>query len=377
MAPLDLLPPVTVSAHPWRWRWLGTRTYWLAQAAGWGGYCVLDSIGVMIAPADQRTSETMEAVAVAVCGVFITHLLRIPLLYHWRRSRSWLALAVRVLPWWLALGTLYALMLSFLMLHFIFRDQLEAGTLLESDGLYEFATLVSFSLFFTGAWMCACFGIIAFQGFRTAQLEHLRLSAAVKEAELRALKAQINPHFLFNTLNTVRALVPRDLVVPRRAVTSLSELLRAALHVEQAELIPLVDEMHVVDNYLDIEQLRHEARLHVERCIDAEALRWEVPPFAIQTLVENAIKHGIATLPAGGVVTLLAAVNDDRLVVTVTNPGSLETKRRPTGLGVHNVRSRLALLFGSEAALDLAESSPGLVTARLTLPRRSIQDSFR
>ena len=165
--------------------------------------------------------------------------------------------------------------------------------------------------------------------------------------------------------------MPRELIAPRQAITSLSELLRATLQFGQCERITLAEELTVVSHYLALEQMRHEGRLQLEQTIEPAALTWVIPPFAVQTLVENAVNHGIAQLTAGGVVTIRASVQAEHLLVEVTNPGRIQPNERSTGLGLRNTRARLALLFGTEATLVLDQKCEQQVRAYLSVPRSS------
>jgi LytS/YehU family sensor histidine kinase len=217
-------------------------------------------------------------------------------------------------------------------------------------------------------WSGFYFGLRYYRQYQTTQLDRLRLDAAVKDAELRALKAQLNPHFLFNSLNILRALIPQNLAQPREALTLLADLLRASLNSGHEETIPLARELETVENYLALERLRFEDRLTVHRTIASPALAWPMPPFVVQTLVENAVKFGIATREAGGAIILVAAVKNGFLHLRVLNPGTIDGASVSTGLGLKNARSRLALLFGPHATLTLAQAAPDLVAAEVRLP---------
>jgi hypothetical protein len=173
-----------------------------------------------------------------------------------------------------------------------------------------------------------------------------------KEARLQALELQLNPHFFFNSLNNVRALIAEDPERAQTAVTQLAGLMRYALKAGQETTVPLRKELEMVRTYLDLEQVRLEDRLRYE--IDAEdsALDHPVPLLLVQTLVENGIKHGVAPRPEGGRLTVTARTEGDALCVWVTNTGRLDPDAE-SGLGLENARERLQLLFGDEATLTL------------------------
>jgi LytS/YehU family sensor histidine kinase len=194
-----------------------------------------------------------------------------------------------------------------------------------------------------------------------------QLEIVAREAQLRALRAQLNPHFLFNSLNSVRSLITEN---PQRAatmVTGLADILRYSLASDRHDTVPLADEMAIVDEYVGLERERLEDRLRVEQAVEPSALQARVPPMLVQTLMENAVKHGIAPLPGGGVVRLTARVTDGRVEIVVTNPGRLQSAAGDAGSGLRNARERLRLLYGELASLTLRDDG-GQTTAAVSLP---------
>jgi hypothetical protein len=192
--------------------------------------------------------------------------------------------------------------------------------------------------------------------FRTAELQRL-----VSEAEFRALQAQINPHFLFNALNTLYGIIPREATGARRTVLNLSEIFRYFLQSERI-FIRLADELEIVKSYLEIERLRLGPRLEIEIDVDKEALSVQIPVLSVQPLVENAIKHGIAPKDGRGLLTVRAKVRDDGVLIAVEDSGSTGTsipprlENRPgAGVGLSNVRRRIQLCFGAHSELVISE----------------------
>lgn len=215
-----------------------------------------------------------------------------------------------------------------------------------------------------------------FDRFNRSELDRVQLTASVKEAELRALKSQVNPHFIFNSLNSLRALIDEDPARARQSVTQLANLLRYSLQSGQLETVPFEEELRVVNDYLALEQVRHEERLRVRLDVAPETLSLPIPPMLLQTLVENAVKYGIATQPEGGEVRIFARRDGGALRLEVTNPGSLPGSARSarvngsTGVGLKNASDRLRLLFGEHATLTLRSASPDLVVAEAVIPLR-------
>ena len=186
---------------------------------------------------------------------------------------------------------------------------------------------------------------------------------------MATLESQLNPHFLFNALNTVRALISEDPAEARRAVTLLSALLRQTLATARAATHALADELELAETYLALERLRFGDRLAVRVEAEPEALGVAVPALLVQTLAENAVKHGVARRRDGGEVAVTATVRGDRLSVRVTNPASVSASpsAEGTGTGLANARERLALLHGDRARLTLRVDADHAV-AQLDMP---------
>lgn len=218
-------------------------------------------------------------------------------------------------------------------------------------------------------WLLVYFVILNQRRLRVAEHRQSELARALQAAELRGLKAQLNPHFLFNSLNSVRALIADDPSRAQSAVTQLARTLRYTLASGQDELVTLEQELEIVNDYLGLESLRLGARLRIERDISPEALRVRIPVMLMQTIVENAIKHGVAELPDGGVLQISAQVRNGSLLLEIANPRPAALAPNPhSGIGLRNATERLRLLFGAHASLDLDLSDPELALARIRLP---------
>jgi two-component system sensor histidine kinase AlgZ len=197
-----------------------------------------------------------------------------------------------------------------------------------------------------------------------------QLAGKLQAAELRLLKSQLNPHFLFNALNGLRSLIAEEPARAREAVTKLARTLRYTLASGDEDLVSLERELEMVEDYLSLESMRLAERLRVERKIEAVARTSRVPAMLLQTLVENAIKHGIAELKEGGTLRIEARVVDDELRLIVTNPRPRDGANSPgKGLGIRNSTERLRLLFGARGSLRLDLSQPGVAVAEARMPR--------
>src|ERR1700730_5685122 len=194
--------------------------------------------------------------------------------------------------------------------------------------------------------------ILEIEESRAAQARVLETSILARDAELKALKAQINPHFLFNSLNSISALTSIDANRAQEMCILLADFLRMTLGLGEKALVPLREELELLQRFLAIEKVRFGEHLHVEVQVEAQAQTCLLPPLPLQPLVENAIIHGIATQPAGGTVRLAAECSGSRLHISVEN--SVDPDAAPSrkgGLGLANVRQRLETRYGKEAAL--------------------------
>lgn len=204
----------------------------------------------------------------------------------------------------------------------------------------------------------------AIEAFRTAERQQLELQVLTRDAELRALRAQVDPHFLYNSLNSISALTGSDPAAARRMCLLLAEFLRTTLRVSMQQRITVAEELALADRFLDIEQVRFGARLQIERSIDESALECQVPPLVLQPLLENAVGHGIAGLLDGGTIRLGVARHGDRLAIAVENPRDPDAiPRARGGVGLENVRKRLVIVFGGAARMDATASPTGFRVA--------------
>jgi two-component system, LytTR family, sensor kinase len=204
-------------------------------------------------------------------------------------------------------------------------------------------------------------------GERVESFQRREMSRLVSQAELRALQSQINPHFLFNALNTLLGTIPREAGEARRMVLNMAEIFRYFLQSEKP-FVPLAEEMQIVRAYLNVEQLRLAGRLRVEIRIDEAALQIPIPVLSIQPLVENAIKHGIAPRAEPGYVRIRGDLREDGLRIAVENSSSgVAAETAGTGVGLQNVKRRLEICYGAGAELRLIPEAEKTI-AELAIP---------
>jgi LytS/YehU family sensor histidine kinase len=212
------------------------------------------------------------------------------------------------------------------------------------------------------------YALLAMDASRRAEHRALELQVHAREAELKALRAQIDPHFLFNSLHSISALTGSDPAAARRMALLLGDFLRDSLRVGRHQRIPLAEELRLLEQFLEIERVRFGDRLRAAWDIQDDSRSCQVPPLLLQPLVENAVTHGIAHLIEGGTVAVRAQRKGGRLYVTIENPCDPDRpKRRGAGVGLENVRRRLDTAFGSDAAAHSAERD-GAFKVDLVMP---------
>ena len=200
----------------------------------------------------------------------------------------------------------------------------------------------------------------------------LELQASLAQARLQALRMQMNPHFLFNTLNSIASLVQEDAQKAEEMIESLSELLRLSLRTTERQEVTIREELQFLDRYLHIEKTRFGDRLQIERAIAPETLNAMVPILILQPLVENAVKHGIETQIAPGLICLEIRRMDEKLVCKVTdngrNPGPSAGGELKEGIGLGNTRSRLKELYGDQSVMKVGFGRGTGFTAEIHIP---------
>lgn len=231
---------------------------------------------------------------------------------------------------------------------------------------------IYYNLLLVAIWMLIYIVYHYVEKNRKDQLDRLKLESTVKELELKTIKSHINPHFIFNSLNSIRALVDENPTRARRAITELSNILRSSMQAEKVETVTLEKELNIVKDYLALENMRFEDRLKVVYDIDDDTLDQPVPPMMLQTLVENAIKHGISKQINGGVVKVISEFRDNYHELTVQNTGQLNGKVNNEGFGLSSTTNRLSLLYGSKAKFDIRQINGSLVEARVLIPLHSV-----
>lgn len=339
--------------------------YWICQIVGWSLY-VLFSIGLMLSftgGSGVISSIVLQLqIIIGLSLLLFSHLFKLFI-----KKRNWKELKVKNLIPRLLFGVTLASFLAQVFIHFLIYFAIPL------EGIYPF-NLMSFFGYTASvsvvmaSWATIYFAYHFIQRNRRNEIEKLELKAALQEAELTILKNQINPHFLFNALNNIRSLILSDPEKARSMVTHISELLRYSIQFNASEKVSLSQELEIVKDYLQLESIQFNNRLSYTFEIDEGSLDIKIPPMAIQLLVENAIKHGISQLSAGGNIQIRANLEQEHLRIEVCNEGQLKGKSKREGVGLKNLLERMKILFGHFAELNIENTEGNTVTATLKIP---------
>jgi hypothetical protein len=349
-----------------------TRAYWACQLAGWTLYSVAQFCAAVFFDKLSWVRAAVEATLLNGIGLILTHQLHAYILRHdWSSFGFW-----RLAPRIAAASALLALPLG-LIAPLTSTASLQSSELIRELGpgvqpaLFPLIRVVhqwvNWAVLFV-IWLSIYFGMLSVRRRRDAELRQSELARVLQQAELRLLKSQLNPHFLFNALNTVRSLIPDNPRAAQTALTHFANTLRYALNAGQQEMVPLSKELEIVKDYMEIESLRFDDRLSVNYDVSDEAAAVQIPTMLLQTLVENAIKHGIADLPRGGRVKIEGSVVDGMLLLQVVNSRRPAAAEQGEGTGLRNSAERLRLIFGPRASIALDLSQPDTAIARIHLP---------
>ena len=217
-------------------------------------------------------------------------------------------------------------------------------------------------------WVASFYVLLTMEASQESELRATEARVLARDSELRALKAQINPHFIFNSLHSISALTSVDAAKAREMCITLADFLRATLGMGEKLLIPFSEELDLVHRYLTVEKIRFGARLSTEEIVDEATLTCLIPPLMLQPLVENAILHGVAHLPEGTCIQLKCSVTENRLLVSIENRFDPDFKsRKRSGIGLVNVRQRIETRYGNTASF-LAAANGDRFTVTISLP---------
>lgn len=337
-----------------------TTVYWICQVFGWFAFVFINAVFIGI---NNKASLNgyLSLFLLFVLGVGFSHLYRnLIIRFKWLSVKT-IALIPRFLLSAIFLGvityvigSIFNSIISFEKIQFTKSDIAGALNL-------SFIYLV---------WSLIYFLVNFIENYRKEEIKNLRYEASMNEIELINLKSQLNPHFMFNAMNSIRALIDENPEKAKLAITQLSNVLRNALQMGKTKLVSFAQEIQLVKDYLAVESIRYEERLHIIYSIDDFSNEFMIPPMMLQTLVENAIKHGISKHAKGGFIHIKSIKENNNLRIEITNTGVLENNNSSasSGYGINNTQQRLQIIFGDSAKFSIKQTGENEVKCVLIIP---------
>ena len=335
--------------------------YWVFQLLGWGHFCTLIGIHRYLT-GSFSTTAFLQLFWLYIMLISISHLMRFILIRY-----DWINLKLdKLLPRAILLNFISALILVVAQFGFA---QIILG---KNEQFIAFSLIINtlvYMIFFL-LWTTIYLVYHLYQKARLKDIQHLQLQASHHESELKTLRDQLNPHFLFNSLNSIRALIEIEPSTAKKAITKLSSILRKSLSTGKQKLISLEEELDLIQDYLSLEKIRFEERLNYQ--IDIQVSKnISIPPFLIQNLIENAVKHGISVSEKEGTIYLSVFYRENDLVIQVKNTGSTIQKESKEGIGLKNIRRRLEIQYEGEANFELKKEDQ-LINAEVKINKKFV-----
>ena len=334
------------------------RLYWVCQLLGWGIYGFIQIFLYTIAERFDL-NQALGVLSQVVYFLGTTHLLRAFII-----RKSWLNLRLSYLIPRLLIVTLILSLGDYIYLLVL---DLLTDSVAKSE--LKFVTVLINTVFYWVVYFIWCIFYFAFH-YVERYNKSLKAETAAREVELNNLKAQLNPHFIFNALNSIRALVDENPRKSKESITQLSHILRNSLTSDRKKLIPFMEELKTVMDYLALESIRYEERLVTKFDIDRNSGKFQIPPLMLQTLVENGIKHGISNLKHGGEISIATKVKRKLLNLFIRNSGQLSDENGVyKGFGIENTKKRLELIFGDIANFEIRNETKDTVLTTIIIPQ--------
>lgn len=333
--------------------------YWFVQIIGWLFYGILLFITIYKNTNNQfKLSVVLLLVLNSIIGITLSHFLR----FLYRRKKYFHFNARQLIPRIIIYSGLVSIIYTlisklFSLLIFI--------SFLKWDLLTFLLNTTSIFVVFI-LWSSIYITYLLFEESRKKEIYNLMITKTQTDLELQNLRSQLNPHFLFNSLNAIRALIEIDPSKAKNGINLLSNLLRSTLRLNSDKLVTINKEMELVEAYLELEKIRFEERLIYIKNIDENCLNIQIPAFTIQTLVENSIKHGISKLINGGSISINIQLDIQKCKISVINSGNLSNKV-DLGIGLENLKKRLKLQYAEKFTFSIRELT-NFVEAEIQIP---------
>lgn len=343
-------------------------TYWKIQLIGWVTTSLYWGCSAFFSSNFIWEIGIADLILDVSIGIALTHIYR-----NFALKNGWNKLNLKMLVPKIVLSVLVlSLLYMFLIVGKLYLVRL---FVLKSTpvSFLEFLKSTQLQVFITGTRLMSIW-VLAYHLYHYSRLEietvkeNARLSIVIKEAQLNNLTAQLNPHFFFNSLNNIKFLVLENPYSARRAIDLLSELLRNSLNSNIGRLVSLDDEINLVKDYLELEKIRFEERLQIKIETSLDLTKHLILPLSIQSLVENAIKHGIEKRKSGGFINVKVEIENNFIKISVQNSGKLSKDIKDSGIGLNNLRERLLLQYSGNASFEIKEVKDETVLATILLP---------
>ena len=338
--------------------------YWICQISGWGANLAISTFFYLTLSVRKVDNFFLIITISVLLGIAITHIMRMVIREY----------KVLEKPLQTQIIALVVLTITFAIVYACADVAIERVLNLRDMGgpkislANEIARTAISYFFLLFIWNLIYYTYHYVERDRHQEVDTLKLQSIVKELELKTIKSHINPHFIFNALNSIRAMVDENPSRARTAITELSNILRSSMQAEKLEIVPLERELNIVKDYLALEKMRFEERLTIEMEIDEDTLGQPVPPMMLQTLVENAIKHGISKKINGGKIKVISNFVNDHHELVVQNSGQLNSYVNEDGFGVKSTQYRLNLLYQGKATFEIKNVNLDMVESRITMP---------
>ena len=336
------------------------KLYWIFQLAGWSAYGLIQVIGaIIVAGSSFPWINYAPLILEAFFFLVATHAVRNVII-----QRKWLHLGMTALIPRVVILALIAGIFAF-----VVRITAIYATGMYQANIFNISNIlgnIGINTFMVFLWCVFYFIYHYFESYNKS----LQYEAAIHEIELNSLKSQLNPHFIFNALNSIRAMIDDEPEKSKSAITQLSNILRNSLATDKTRLTSFSQEFNTVKDYLSLESIRYEERLKVIYDIHPSSFSFSIPPLMIQTLVENGIKHGISRLKEGGMVLITTSLEEGNLKLRIRNSGYYigNPQKSPKGLGIQNTIKRLHLIYGDRASFNIYNEKDSMVTTEIILP---------
>lgn len=339
------------------------KLYWAAQLFGWFSYILLVGGLNKLNGNELNQPLILNLLFIFLLGIGLSHLYRNIII-----ALKWAKLNIGYIIGRVILASLiFAIIFHFT--QSLFSDVIVAKNTYSFELVDAIPKIINWTLLLI-LWSSLYFLFHFINNYKQEEIKNLRWQAAKNEIELNKIKSQLNPHFIFNSMNSIRALIDENPLLAKSAITQLSNVLRNSLLMGKKKLITFGEELQLVDDYLNLEKTRFEERLKIEKNIAINVKNILVPPLMIQTLVENGIKHGTSKQPKGGTIKIDAIIKNNALVITIENTGYYDkNKQSETGFGVVNTIQRLNLIYGDAAKFTIKNTEHKTVEATLIIPQ--------